>query len=307
MGMSEFYGPADDESSLHVLEHAYDLGVRHFDTADMYGNGHNESLLAAFLQRRPDAFVATKFGIRRSGSGYDRRIDSSPAYLRKACEASLRRLGRETLDLYYVHRLAPDVPVEDTIGALSELIREGKVRHIGLCEVSEPTLRRAHSIHPITAVQSELSLWTREMEREVLPACGELGIAFVAYSPLGRGFLTGKVRTTEGLAEEDFRRKSPRFEAANLERNRGLLTEVERIAEEKGCSPAQLALAWVLGKGPTVFAIPGTRRVGRLEENWQAASLALTEEERLALERAMPIGAAHGDRYPEAGRVGLNA
>lgn len=308
MGMSEFYGKRDDATSMQVLERAYDLGVRHFDTADIYGSGHNEELLSGFLGRHPgDLFVASKFGIRRVDGAYERVIDNSPDYIRQACEASLNRLGIDTIDLYYVHRVNAATPIEETVGALSRLVDDGKIRHIGLCEVSAETLRHAHAAHPISAVQTEYSLTTRDVEREVLPVCRELGIAFVAYSPLGRGLLSGTITSTDSLDDNDFRRLSPRFGGGNLARNLDQLGALKRIAAARDVTPAQVALAWLLAQGDDIFAIPGTKRLAYLEDNVAAGDVALTPEEVAALSDAMPVGSAHGERYPEAGRVGLNA
>jgi aryl-alcohol dehydrogenase-like predicted oxidoreductase len=313
MGMSEFYGPTDDAQSLATLERALELGVTFLDTADMYGSGHNEELLGRFLTGRRDKMVlATKFGIvRRPGdtgpARYERTVDTSPAYLRAACEASLRRLGTEVIDLYYAHRLDPDVPVEDTVGAMAELVRAGKVRALGLSEVSARTLRRAHAVHPIAAVQSEYSLWTREPEAEVLPACRELGVSFVAYSPLGRGFLTGSIGKDTDLAANDFRRISPRFQHDNLERNLRLVDVVKTLAAARGVTPGQMALAWLLHQGKDIVPIPGTKRIKYLEENVAAVSLTLSTDDLARLNQALPLGAAAGDRYPRAGMKGLNA
>lgn len=308
MGMSEFYGPTDDAQSLATLERALELGVTHYDTADMYGSGHNERLLARFLAgKRERVVVATKFGIVRKPGEYARTIDTSPDYVRRACEESLKRLGVESIDLYYAHRLNRDVPVEDTVGAMAELVRAGKVRAIGLCEVSAATLRRAHAVHPVAAVQSEYSLWTRDVEDAVLPACRELGVSLVAYSPLGRGMLTGAITKPEQLAEGDFRRLSPRFQGENLDANLRLVAEVKRLAAAKGCTPGQVALAWLLAQGTDVLPIPGTKRITYLEENVAGAALRLTPEEVGALSAALPRGAAAGDRYPAEGMKGLDA
>ncbi len=308
MGMSEFYGPTDETQSLATLERAFALGVTHFDTADMYGSGHNETLLGRFLAGKRDrVVVATKFGIVRQPGVYDRSIDSSPAYLRQACEESLKRLGVEVIDLYYAHRLNPDVPVEDTIGAMADLARAGKIRALGLCEVSAATLRRAHATHPIAAVQSEYSLWTRDMETEVLPTCRDLGVSLVAYAPLGRGLLTATISDQKQLADNDFRRLSPRFQDGNLDANLRLVEAVTALAEAKGCKPGQVALAWLLAQGPDILPIPGTKRIPYLEENVGAASVTLSPEEVAALSAAIPPGAASGDRYPAAGMRGLNA
>jgi aryl-alcohol dehydrogenase-like predicted oxidoreductase len=251
--------------------------------------------------------VATKFGIVRQPGVYDRSIDSSPAYLRQACEESLKRLGVEAIDLYYAHRLNPDVPVEDTVGAMAELVQAGKIRALGLCEVSAATLRRAHATHPIAAVQSEYSLWTRDMETEVLPTCRDLGVSLVAYAPLGRGLLTATITDQKQLADNDFRRIAPRFQDGNLDANLRLVEAVKALADAKGCKPGQVALAWLLAQGADILPIPGTKRIPYLEENVGAASVALSPEEVAALSAAIPPGAASGDRYPAAGMRGLNA
>lgn len=314
MGMSEFYGERDDAESLATLRDALDVwGIDFLDTADMYGLGHNEELLGRFFReesgRRARVRLATKFGIRRSPdeTGYVRIVDSSPAYVREACEASLRRLGVETIDLYYAHRISREVPVEDTVGAMAELVREGKVRFLGLSEVSATTLRRAHAVHPIAAVQSEYSLWTRDPEREVLPACRELGVGFVAYSPLGRGFLTGSVPSTEELASDDFRRVAPRFQADALAANRSLADGVKSLAAELSVTPAQLAIAWVLHQAPFVVPIPGTKRRRWLADNALAPEVRLGEATLGRLEAMFPAGAAAGARYPDAGMQTIDA
>lgn len=308
MGMSEFYGPTDDAQSLATLERALELGVTLYDTADMYGAGHNEKLLGGFVKTRRDRLVlATKFGIVRQPGQYERRLDTSPAYVRQACEASLRRLGVETIDLYYAHRISPQVPIEDTVGAMAELVAAGKVRAIGLCEVSPGTLRRAHAVHPVSAVQSEYSLWTRDPEGGVLAACRELGTAFVAYSPLGRGMLTGAVTGQRDFAADDFRRLSPRFQGDALEANLRLVGAVKGLAADKGCSPGQMALAWLLHQGDDIIPIPGTRRIKYLEENVAAAAITLSAADLAQLDAALPPDAAIGARYPEEGMKGLNA
>ncbi|MCR6629971.1 MAG: aldo/keto reductase [Magnetospirillum sp.] len=308
MGMSEFYGPADEAQSLATLERAFALGVTHYDTADMYGSGHNETLLARFLKDKRDrVVVATKFGIVRQPGQYARRVDNSPAYVRQACEASLQRLGIDTIDLYYCHRRNPEVPVEDMVGAMAELVKEGKVRALGLSEVSAATLRRAHAVHPIAAVQSEYSLWTRDPEAGVLPACRELGVSLVAYSPLGRGMLTGAITKSDDLAENDFRRLSPRFQGDNLAANLHLVDKVKALAAAKGCTPGQVALAWLLAQGPDILPIPGTKRIKYLEDNVGAAGVALSVEDLAGLDAALPPGAAAGERYPAEGMKGLNA
>lgn len=307
MGMSEFYGPADDAQSRDVLERALALGVTHYDTADMYGSGHNETLLSGFLAGcRERVVVATKFGIVRKPGEYSRVLDTSPAYVRLACEASLKRLGVEVIDLYYAHRVNPNIPIEDTVGAMADLVQAGKVRALGLCEVSASTLRRAHAVHPIAAVQSEYSLWTRDVEAEILPACRDLGVSLVAYSPLGRGLLTGTITSQDGLAANDFRRISPRFQDGNLEANLQLVDVVRQMAAAKGGSPGQVALAWLLAQGPDILPIPGTKRVKYLEDNVGAASLSLSEAELTQLAAALPPGAAVGDRYPAEGMKGVN-
>ncbi|HYF88839.1 aldo/keto reductase [Azospirillum sp.] len=307
MGMSEFYGPTDDAQSLATLERAFELGVTHYDSADMYGGGHNESLLARFLAGKRDRVViATKFGIVRQPGEYARRIDTSAAYVAQACDASLKRLGVETIDLYYAHRLNPDIPVEETVGAMTDLVKAGKVRALGLSEVSAATLRRAHAVHPIAAVQSEYSLWTRDMEDAVLPACRELGISLVAYAPLGRGMLTGAVSSPDQFAENDFRRIAPRFAGDNFDRNLALVEQVKALAAQKGCTPGQVALAWLLAQGPEILPIPGTKRIKYLEENVGAAAVTLSEAEVKALGDALPPGVAAGDRYTAEGMRGVN-
>ena len=310
MGMSEFYGATDDAQSMETLEAASANGVTLFDTADSYGAGHNEELLGRFLRgKRERVVVATKFGLVRTKGSYERRVDNSPPYIRRACEASLTRLGVDHIDLYYMHRLnLEQTPLEESIGALAELVRQGKIGAIGLCEVSPGTLRRAAAIHPIAAVQSEYSLWTRDPEEGVLAACRELGAMFCAYSPLGRGFLTGKVAE---LQEGDFRKLSPRFAAGNLEMNQRIADIVQRIAREKGCTPAQLALAWLLAQGHAhgceVVPIPGTKRSGYLLENLGALRLQLTGAELRGIDAALPAGMAAGARYPREGMKGVNA
>jgi aryl-alcohol dehydrogenase-like predicted oxidoreductase len=307
MGMSEFYGPTDDATSRATLERAFELGVTLYDTADMYGSGHNENLLNGFLRAHPDVRIATKFGIVRGPGQYERRIDNSPAYIAQACDASLKRLGVEVIDLYYAHRINPEQPIEETAGALASLVKAGKVRAIGLCEVSAATLRRAHAVHPIAAVQSEYSLWTRDPEADVLSTCRELGTAFVAYSPLGRGMLTGAIGQDTKLADNDFRRLSPRFQGDNFDANLKLVETVKALAATKHCTPGQLAIAWLLHQGDDIIPIPGTRRIKYLEENVAAADLELTSADLAAIQQAFPAGAAVGDRYPKAGMVGLNA
>ncbi len=307
MGMSEFYGPTDEAQSLSTLAHALDRGVTLFDTADAYGFGHNEELLGRFLKgRRERVTIATKFGLVRKPGSYERRVDNSPAYIRSACEASLKRLGVETIDLYYAHRLNLETPLEDSIGALGELVKAGKVRAIGLSEVSPDTLRRAAAIHPIAAVQSEYSLWTRDPEQGVLQACREVGAAFCAYSPLGRGFLTGQV-ASDTLAANDFRRQNPRFADENAQRNQRIVDTVKALAAEKACTPAQLALAWLLAQGDDVIPIPGTKRIRYLDDNLGALDVALSADDLARIGVALPPGVAAGGRYTEEGMKGLNA
>jgi aryl-alcohol dehydrogenase-like predicted oxidoreductase len=322
MGMSEFYGPADEAESMATLAAAYDAGITLFDTADSYGLGHNEELLGRFLKgRRSGITVATKFGLVRSAGSYARRIDNSPAYIRAACEASLRRLGSDTIDLYYMHRINHETPLEESMGELVRLVQEGKIRAIGLCEVSAATLRRAAAIHPIAAVQSEYSLWTRDPEiagadananadapaESVLDACAATGATFVAYSPLGRGFLTGAITDPGKLASDDFRSFNPRFSADNWQANVRIADTVKQMAAEKGCTPAQLALAWLLAQPGGVVPIPGTRRVARLRENLGALALRLSTDELERIGAALPPGVAAGARYSEEGMKGLNA
>jgi aryl-alcohol dehydrogenase-like predicted oxidoreductase len=298
MGMSEFYGPADDEQSVKTIHRALSLGITLLDTADMYGIGKNEQLVgAAIADRRDEAVVATKFGIVRE-EGQPRRVDSSPEYARQACEASLRRLGVDHIDLYYMHRRNPDVPIEETVGGMAELVDEGKVRHLGLSEVNPDTLRAACEVHPIAALQSEWSLWTRGIEEQIVPTARELGVGIVPYSPVGRGFLTGRYSSGETFSADDFRRYNPRFQGDNLEANLKLVERVREIADDVGCSPVQLALAWLLHQGDDVVPIPGTKRVQYVEENAEAAEVSLTADHLAALDEAAPVGVAAGDRYP---------
>lgn len=308
MGMSEFYGLRDDAQSLDTLAAALEHGIDFLDTADMYGSGHNEELVGRFLKGRRDQVVlATKFGIVREPGRYERRIDNSPAYIRAAAEASLKRLGTDVIDLYYMHRRNPEVPIEEAVGAMAELVRTGKVRQIGLSEVSVDTLRQAHAVHPIAAVQSEYSLWSREPEEGILQACRELGTTFVAYSPLGRAFLTGAVTDTSSLAPDDFRRRTPCFAGEALAQNRRLVEALTDFAFDLGAKPAQVALAWLLSKHGHVVPIPGTKRRAYLAENAAAASIRLTPDQVAALDALFAPSAIAGERYTEEGmkEVGL--
>ena len=306
MGMSEFYGARDDVESLATLEAALAAGIDFFDTADTYGHGHNEELVGRFLKGKRDKVVlATKFGIVRKLGTYERRVDNSPAYIRSACDASLKRLGVERIDLYYMHRRNPDVPVEDSVGAMAGLMQQGKVKALGLSEVSVETLRRAHKVHPIAAVQSEYSLWTRDPEQGMLQACAELGVTFVAYSPLGRAFLTGTVSNPDKLPEGDFRKASPRFQAEALERNNRLVASLETFAAEHKAKPAQIALAWLINKHPHVVPIPGTKRRTYLAENAAAAEIKLNVADIAELDRIFAPGAVAGARYSEEGMKGV--
>jgi aryl-alcohol dehydrogenase-like predicted oxidoreductase len=308
MGMSEFYGPRDDEQSLKTLDRALELGVSFWDTADVYGPFLNEELVGKGLKGKRDRItLATKFGIVRDPANPMKRgFNGSPDYVRSSCEASLGRLGTDRIDLYYLHRVDPDTPIEETVGAMAELVKEGKIRGIGLSEVNADTLRKAHATHPITAVQSEYSLWSRDPEDEVLETCRELGIAFVAYSPLGRGFLTGQIKKFEDMAPDDYRRFSPRFQGENFSKNLELVGKIEELASEKGCAPSQLALAWVFTRGEHVFPIPGTKRVRYLEENVGALDVKLTPGDLAALDRIAPKGAAAGHRYTAEMQSSLN-
>src|SRR5437868_9858877 len=307
MGMSEFYGSSSDEESIATIHHAIDRGVTFLDTADMYGVGRNEELVGkAIRDRRDRVFLATKFGNVRGPAGEFLGVKGDPDYVRSACEASLRRLGVEVIDLYYQHRVDPDVPIEDTVGAMARLKDEGKIRFLGLSEAAPRTIRRAQSVHPITAVQTELSLWSRDAESEVLPTVRELGIGYVAYSPLGRGFLTGQIKSPDDFPEDDFRKFHPRFQGENFARNIALVREVEAMASEKGCTTAQLALAWVLAEGEDVVPIPGTKRVRYLDENIGALDVKLSDEDLKRLDEILPPGAAAGPRYPERSMTAVN-
>ncbi|MEK6409505.1 MAG: aldo/keto reductase [Acidobacteriota bacterium] len=302
MGMSEFYGATDEAESLDALHRAVELGIDFFDTSDMYGPYKNEELLGkAFGSRRDEVIIATKFGIQRDpASPTGRSINGRPEYVREACDGSLKRLGVELIDLYYQHRVDTNVPIEDTVGAMADLVQAGKVRYLGLSEAGPQTIRRAHAVHPISALQTEYSLWSRDPEDEILATVRELGIGFVAYSPLGRGFLTGQIKSIDDLAADDYRRYSPRFQEENFSKNLELVTRVTELARERGATPGQLALAWVLAQGEDIVPIPGTKRRSYLEENAAASQVELNAEDLARLDELAPKGVAAGMRYPEA-------
>ena len=307
MGMSEFYGSGDEAESVATIHRALTLGVNFLDTADMYGPFTNEELVGRAIKgRRDEVVLATKFGNERRADGSRVGINGTPEYVHKACDASLKRLGVEHIDLYYQHRVDPNVPVEETVGAMKELVEAGKVRFLGLSEAAPETIRRAHQVHPISALQTEYSLWSRDPETEILPTVRELGIGFVPYSPLGRGFLTGQITSPGDFAEDDFRRSSPRFQGENFERNLELVEQVRTLAGEKGVTPGQLALAWLLHQGDDIVPIPGTKHRSRLEENVEAASVHLNQAELSRLAEIVPVGAAAGERYNEGGMRTLN-
>jgi aryl-alcohol dehydrogenase-like predicted oxidoreductase len=307
MGMSEFYGQGDEAESIATIHRALELGIGFIDTADMYGPFTNEMLVGKAIRNRRDAVVlATKFGNVRGPNREFLGIRGDAAYVREACEASLKRLGVDHIDLYYQHRVDPKVPIEETVGAMAELVKAGKVRYLGLSEAAPATIRRAHAVHPISVLQTEYSLWSRDAESEILPTVRELGIGYVAYSPLGRGFLTGQIRSIDDLAPDDYRRNSPRFQGDNFQRNLDLVQEVARMAQEKGCSPAQLALAWVLAQGEDIVPIPGSKRRRNLEDNVGALGVTLSAEDLQRIDRVLPPGAAAGERYAAPQMQALN-
>jgi len=307
MGMSEFYGPGDEQESIATIHRALDLGLNFLDTADAYGSGRNEELVGrAIRSRRPEVFLATKFANVRDAEGRFLGVNGRPEYVRQACEGSLRRLGVDHIDLYYQHRVDRNTPIDDTVGAMSRLVEEGKVRYLGLSEAAPATIRRAHLTHPIAALQTEYSLWTRDPEDEILPTCRDLGVSFVAYSPLGRGFLTGQINRVEDLAPDDWRRMNPRFQGENFKRNLDWVRKVEETSSDRHVKPSQLALAWVLAQGQEIVPIPGTRRRSHLDENVASLEITLSAEDLARLNEVAPKGVAAGERYPEGGMRVVN-
>jgi aryl-alcohol dehydrogenase-like predicted oxidoreductase len=308
MGMSEFYGDADESESLRTLHRALEIGVNFWDTSDVYGPHTNEILLSKVLKdRRNEVVLATKFGIVRDPNDPTKRgMSGKPEYCQKSCEDSLKRLGIDTIDLYYLHRIDPNTPIEETVGAMADLVKQGKIRYLGLSEASAQTLRRANAVHPISALQTEYSLWSRDVEEEIIPTCRELGVGFVPYSPLSRGFLSGEYKSIDDFAPNDFRRVSPRFQGENFQKNLDLVEKIKELATEKNCTPSQLALAWVLAQGEDMFPIPGTKRVKYLEENAAASEVKLTAEDLEIIEKISPKGVASGERYGEMGMKFVN-
>jgi aryl-alcohol dehydrogenase-like predicted oxidoreductase len=307
MGMSEFYGPRNDDESIKVIHRSIELGMNFLDTADMYGQGHNEELVGrAIFDKRDQVVLATKFGNVRAANGEFIGVSGTPEYVRQCCDASLKRLKVETIDLYYQHRVDPKTPIEETIGAMVRLKEEGKIRYLGMSEAAATTIRRAHAVHPIAALQTEYSLWTRDVESEILPTCRELGIGFVAYSPLGRGFLTGTIQKDTQLPDSDWRKHAPRFQDENWKHNKNIVDTIERLAAEKKCTPAQLALAWTLARGKDIVPIPGTKRMKYLEENARAAEITFSENDLRAIDEAIPAGTTAGERYPERAMRAVN-
>jgi aryl-alcohol dehydrogenase-like predicted oxidoreductase len=307
MVMSEFYGSTNDDQSIRTIHQALDWGVNFLDTADMYGIGHNEELVGRAIKKHRDKVVlATKFGNVRGPEGSFKGVNGKPSYVKAACDASLNRLEVDVIDLYYQHRVDPDTPIEETVGAMADLVKQGKVRFLGLSEAAPETIRRAHLVHPISAVQTEYSLWTRDVEKEILSTCRDLGIGFVPYSPLGRGFLTGRIKSTDDLEEGDWRRNSPRFQGDNLKHNLAIIRRLEKIAAAKQCSLAQLALSWLLAQGQDIVPITGTKRRKYLEDNLKALQVQLSQEDLSQIDQAAPLGTAKGLRYPEASMKAVN-